>query len=334
MENSPGSRRAIYAQPQEIARLSSDETENVEATAHALESAGRIILTGTGTSFHAAALGAWQLRAVGMEAWAVSSYDLSHASVPARASDLIVVVSHRGTKRFSREIAERASAPTVVITGEGSPLRGSVTTLHTVPQETSSMHTVSFTSAIFLLLRIASACATHQDRSDAGALQQAVAEAPEVLSRALSHSGAIRAVTANMEDHGRPLWLVGPGPLRIIAREGALKCKEGAYARAEGFGSEEFLHGPYVALQPGDQLVQIGQGDRAEDVLRIADGIGVHRFAIEDPRPKGPVILRALATVVPVQLLALELATLWNVDADSFRSGEEPFRKLEDQLTL
>ena len=61
----------------------------------------RILLVGTGTSWHAANIGAWFLRAAGVEAWAVQAADAAlHAPAPAPATALILL-SHRGTKRYT-----------------------------------------------------------------------------------------------------------------------------------------------------------------------------------------------------------------------------------------
>ena len=62
-------RETIASQPDELRRLLDDQAGVAEA-ADRLRGR-RLLLVGTGTSWHAANIGAWFLRAGGVEAWPV-----------------------------------------------------------------------------------------------------------------------------------------------------------------------------------------------------------------------------------------------------------------------
>ena len=63
----------IASQPGELRRLLGDDAA-IGPAAERLRGR-RVLLVGTGTSWHAASIGAWFLRAAGMEAWAVQAMD-------------------------------------------------------------------------------------------------------------------------------------------------------------------------------------------------------------------------------------------------------------------
>jgi hypothetical protein len=80
----------------------------------------------------------------------------------------------------------------------------------------------------------------------------------------------------------RLLEFTGAGINAWTAAEGALKTRETSYVATEGLSAEQLLHGPGVALRPGDGLVALdgggaGSGTGAEmgaDGGVTADGAG------------------------------------------------------------
>jgi len=75
------------------------------------------------------------------------------------ADDALVLISHRGSKRFSNEALERFASKSdawVVVTGEGSAFEGAGA-IRTCPQEKSSVHTASHTGAMVRLAQLARA---------------------------------------------------------------------------------------------------------------------------------------------------------------------------------
>jgi DNA-binding MurR/RpiR family transcriptional regulator len=82
------------------------------------------LLAGTGTSFHGALAGQFILRSAGFEAWALRAFELANYPPALRPDDGLILLSHRGSKRFSRESLEsfaHESQRWIAITGEGSP---------------------------------------------------------------------------------------------------------------------------------------------------------------------------------------------------------------------
>ena len=74
----------------------------------------------------------------------------------------------------------------------------------------------------------------------------------------------------------RLVELIGAGPNGWTAQEGALKIREAAYIAAEGLSSEQFFHGPSVALDEQDTLVVLdGGGPAAGRTEAIAGAVEV-----------------------------------------------------------
>src|SRR5205823_8411136 len=109
------------------------------AAAERLRGAARIFLVGTGTSFHGAIAGQFMFRSAGIEAWAVRAFEFAAYPPAFRDGDGLILLSHRGNKRFSRDSLDRFARDSqrwVVITCEGSAIDGGGI-VRTVEQEKS-----------------------------------------------------------------------------------------------------------------------------------------------------------------------------------------------------
>ena len=139
----------------------------------------RILLVGTGTSWHAANQGAWLLRAAGAEAWAVQAVDAAEHGPRPAAGDALLLLSHRGTKRYTNTVLERARAEgteTVVISGRGAPGAD----IETSEPERSAAFTGSHLGALMRVAQIAVALG-----ADLGRVEQV----PDVVAAVLDAPG-------------------------------------------------------------------------------------------------------------------------------------------------
>ena len=225
----PGSylKATLEGQPAELARLLADDSAARAATR--LRDCSRILLAGTGTSFHGALAGQFILRSAGFEAWAVRAFELSNYPPALRKDDGLILLSHRGNKRFSRDSLEsfaHKSHHWIAITGEASPLEGEGV-VRTVAQEKSPVHTASHTSAMFRIAQIAAALGRP-------AWQNRLADLPRLVQQAVERGNRVAADIDRTEF--RPVThFVGGGPARATAYEGALKLREASHlVSAEG----------------------------------------------------------------------------------------------------
>jgi glucosamine--fructose-6-phosphate aminotransferase (isomerizing) len=242
----------LEGQPQDLRRLLADG--GATAAAERLHAATRIFLVGTGTSFHGALAGQFILRSAGREAWAVRAFEFANYPPHFRNGDALILLSHRGSKRFTCEALERfqqSSGRWIAITGEGSKLDGEGI-LRTVEQESSPVHTASHTGAMLRLAQLACALGRPQWRSQ-------LDEVPGAVTATVALRGQVAEALATF-DLERSVHFVGGGPARANAYEGALKIREAAHrVVAEGHELEGLLHGPLISVQHDHSVVLMAQ---------------------------------------------------------------------------
>lgn len=295
-------RETIATQPAQLRRLL-DDTAGVADAAERLRGR-RVLLAGTGTSWHAANVGAWFLRAAGAEAWAVQAMDAAlHGPRPA-AADCLILLSHRGTKRYTSQVLERAradGAATVTISGRGAPGAD----IETVDPERSAAFTASHLGALMRLAQIAVAL---------GAELGGLDEVPDAVA------AVVEGDPVGVSPPVRALELVGAGPNQWTAAEGALKIRETAYVAAQGLSVEQYLHGPSVAAGAADTLVCLDGGGPGQErllaVARSAESCGVAVRVIGAEAPSE--LLSVFPLTAVVQLIALEAAESLGTNPDSF----------------
>jgi glucosamine--fructose-6-phosphate aminotransferase (isomerizing) len=296
-------RETMWRQPADLRALIADG-EVSERAAERLRGR-RVLLVGTGTSWHAAGHGAALLRLAGADAWPLAALDVAlegPALEPAR--DALILLSHTGAKRYSAQVlgdALERGVPTVAIGGIGAP----GVDLETVEIERSETYTASHLGALLRLAQLAEAL---------GATLGDVAAVPDAVAHALA------SPREPVEPPRRLLEFVGAGTNAWTAAEGALKTRETSYVATEGMAVEQYVHGPSVAVGPLDQLVVLDGGgpwrsrhDEAAEATADSGAV-VHRvdeLALGEPLSIFPLTAR-------VQRIALELAEALGTNPDTF----------------
>ena len=342
---------AIYAQPGALRLATRGQDDALEAAAARLRAQERVLLAGVGSSWHAALVGALLFAhagRLGHRARAFAASELAGYWPEPDARTALVVLSHRGRTRAALEALARAKAggaTGVAVSGKGAAgLAAADFTLHTVEQEASGCHTVSYTCALWLLAALAARVGGDE------AFAHELEELPDLLATLLGQE-AWEELAARYA--GRPrYWVVGGGPNAATAYEGALKLAEASHATALGLECEQFLHGPLAALEPADVVVLLAPPGasraRCLDVARAAHAVGAPLLALapEDDRelaalaaetialPPVPELLSPILAVVPLQLLAYHLAVHHGVNPDTLRAEEPAHARARAAFTL
>jgi glutamine---fructose-6-phosphate transaminase (isomerizing) len=293
---------------------------DVARPAGVLAAAGRIVLVGTGTSLHAAELGAMMIDAAGRDArWYPAAAWARWSSGP-RPGDALLVLSHTGETAYAaraRADALAAGVPVVSVTGVG---RGWPEAIETVAPDESHTYTVSYTATLAVLARLA-----HELGAADGSPAQ-VAQAAAAVRRACADPG-----TEEVAVPARSLAIAGCGPWGITAREGALKVREGARMLAEGFDTDRLLHGGAVPLTAADGLVLLEPAADPDGLTAAlgsaaeAEGVPVSVLAATDG-DRLPPLLAQIPMTVRLQLLAELFARLrrQNPDVAIVGAWDEP----------
>src|ERR1700720_1813206 len=284
---------AIHAQPALIEKVLA-RRDAIKRAADAMAEKERITFVGIGTSLHAAQIAElWMREFTAGRIWPhfEQSFELVNHPVAFGPRDAVVVITHTGTTTASiaaLRAARAAGALTIAITGEmsGAEIRGADFHIETCDQEVSFAYTKSYTTALaalaLMILRVAERKKLLASKIDLSAVERI----PEFIRQAFTLEPQIREIAKKIAPLSR-IVLFGAGVGWPTAREGALKIKESCYIAAEGFETEEVLHGPFSEIDSRAALIGLlserPSDDRARQILRAAGELKTLRVAVATP---------------------------------------------------
>ena len=335
--------RTMHGQPDAIRRMLSDGWEGAAQAADRLMGAEQVYVAGIGTSYHAALMGGWLLRAAGARAIAVHSFDFAHypENFPITDRDAVIVMAHTGVKQFSSRAIERASSAGASVLSIGSRSAehpGSQLVLRTTEREKSAAYTASHLAAMTALAQVATELGARTGSPQTEAFRGALGQLPDQVAEILARESGVLPVAREAIE--RQTYVTGAGPNETAAIEAVIKVREAAYGRIDALALEQFLHGPIVAFNAGDLAVVIQVDGAAEhrvaEVAAVLHAMGgklwvVGRAIERVPDatvfavPSAPELLSPLLTVVPMQLLAYHMAALKGINPDTFRRDDPKY---------
>ena len=343
---------AIYAQPGAIRLVLRNNAGILRTVAARLKTADRILLSGIGTSWHACLVGELllaQIGGLGHRVRAFHSFEFRNYWPDPDPKTAVIVVSHRGTKRFSLEALQKAKAGSgigVAITGVGSGegLKIADYTLTTVEQENSAAHTISYTAAMSLLAALAAEIGDDQEA------RHALGAIPDQMAVLLGQE-SWEELTARFRDR-RCYYFVGGGPNTPTAYEAALKMNEANYTTTVGMNCEQVLHGPWAAMEAEDLVFLIAPPgpsyERCLALARVASEVGTPVVGIVEEGdselsalcahtvtlPPIPELLTPILSVVPLQLFTYHLALHRGINPDTMRAHQPAHGRARAGLSL
>ena len=344
--------QTMQRQPDAIQRLLDEGWAQAQQAASLLGPARRVFVVGIGTSLHAAMVGAWLLRAAGVDARAVPSFDfaLYPDSYSLTAEDAVVVMAHTGVKTYSAVAMQRANAAGARVLSVGSLTAehpGSALILRTVEREQSAAYTASHLAAMTVMAQVATILGEERGAAGVDGFRGALAGLPEQIAGVLAREGAIAPVAEDAL--ARQIYAIGAGPNEATALELVIKAREAALVPIDALHAEQFLHGPMVAFNAGDLLVAIAVPgaayDRVAGICAVAAAMGGNLWIVGTgvaatpdatlfSLPELPELLSPLLAVAPMQLLAYTMAALRGTHPDTFRRDDPRYKEAFGLLTL
>lgn len=278
------------------------------------------------------------------------SFEFVSYPPPLTDEDLVVVMVHSGTKRYSTEalsLAREAGAMTAIVTSLTSEARleQADVVVRTTYRDRSSAFTVSHTGAMTALALAAS-------RTPEGErIGRALDALPDTVAKALEREPEVRELVERFREYG---WycFAGWGPNAPSAYEAALKINVAAYDVATAFQLEQLLHGPFVATGPRCAVIlvappgpgygrslEIGRAVKAtgaglaglvedgdDDMATVADTVIGLPSVIEELSP--------IVYVTPLQLLTYWLALDRGRNPDTFRLDDPTHLAASEHYSL
>lgn len=336
--------QTMHRQPEDLRRVLDTGWEPARQAADLISGARRVFVTGIGTSYHASLVGAWLLRAGGADARAVVSFDFATypESYPVGADDAVIVMAHTGVKSYSALAMQRAAESGATVLSVGSLTAehpGSRLVLRTVEREKSAAYTSSHLTAMTVLAQVATELGAGF-RDDLGRL-------PDQVAEVLSRQDEVRPIARDAVS--RRVYASGAGPNEATATELVIKAREAAYGHVDGLPVEQFLHGPMVAVNAGDLAVVVhvpgAAAERVGQVAAVLDAMGAHLWLVGQgvaatPKatvftlPETPEMISPLLAVVPMQILAYQMAVEKGLNPDTFRRDNPVYKDAFGLLKL
>ena len=340
--------KEIFEQPKAIADtllgritgLDGEVTKGIN-----LDGIDKVVIVACGTAYNAGLVGKYAI-----EKWANISVDVELASEyryrePAVDSKtLLVHISQSGetmdtlmAMRYAKEHGARVFA---VCNTNGSTIpRESDAVLYThAGPEIAVASTKAFETqlvAMYLLALHLGRVRGTIDKKLMVQIEAELAELPAKVEQVLETVEPLRALTRKFKDSTSMLFL-GRHVGFPVALEGALKLKELAYMHAEGFAGGELKHGPIALIDKGTPVIAIMPAEGSLLAEKMASNIqevkarGAVIIAIADAPlasadhlvriPKTHEFLAAVLAVVPLQVIAYEMAVARGNDVDQPRN--------------
>jgi glutamine---fructose-6-phosphate transaminase (isomerizing) len=347
--------KEIHEQPETVraamrGRLSKDEATAVfgglNLTPRQLQRVNRIVLTGCGTSWHAALVGEYlieQFARLPVEVEYAS--ELRYRNPPIDDGTLLFAITQSGetadTLAALREMKRKGHPTLAICNVVGSTIANEADGgiyLHAGP-EIGVASTKAFTSqcVVLALLALYFGRLRHMSYEDGVEFIDGLNQLPDLVAKALETDAAARVIAERYRQASTFLYL-GRQFNFPVALEGALKLKEISYIHAEGYPAAEMKHGPIALVDPlTPSVFIIPQGKVYEKVILNLEEIKARRgpvIAISSPGdervrhladevleiPEVPEFLQPIVSVIPLQLLAYHIACLRGCDVDKPRN--------------
>ncbi|MGH9921259.1 MAG: glutamine--fructose-6-phosphate transaminase (isomerizing) [Nitrososphaerales archaeon] len=313
--------KEINEQKHTIASTLFSKDPNINEFCDIVADAKRVILTGSGTSYHAALIAKQLLsKHAGIHCEAVISSEFQYASGLFGKDSVLVPISQSGETADLLQVVKAAKADktkilSIVNVPTSSLARSSDLFLEmNCGPEIGVAATKSFTAQLGLIYRITEILSGKKlapNRSDVERL----------VSRVLNDSKNVANIADKIKYIGN-IYILGRGLHFPIALEGALKLKELVYVHAEGLPAGELKHGPLALMDENTTVIMLNPDDETyNDTLsnvheikaRGARVIGVSNINsnkydnwIKIPKTKD--IMYPVLEVIPLQLLSYHTA--------------------------
>src|SRR5262245_43748610 len=338
-----------------LGRVSQDSgkvfLEEMKVSDAALQAVERVTILACGTSWHAALVGKFmieRLARVHVDVDYGSEYRYRQPIVSKNTLAMVITQSGETADTLAalRE-AKKDGAPSVAICNVVGSMATRETdgTIHThAGPEIGVASTKAFTSQLVALylfaLRLAQVRGVLTPETSKPHVD-ALLQLPQFLEQTLKIAPEVEEVASRFYNRTDFLYL-GRGINYPIALEGALKLKEISYIHAEGYPAGEMKHGPIalidermpvVTIAPQDHVFEKMIGNMQEVKARGGSVIAVTqrgddklRAVLDSARdvilevPRTPELLTPIVMVLPLQLLAYDIAVRRGCDVDQPRN--------------
>jgi glucosamine--fructose-6-phosphate aminotransferase (isomerizing) len=346
--------KEIYEQPRAISdtlagRVSDSgrvTLDDLDLDPAVLRGIDKVFVLACGTSYHAAmtakyAIERWTRLPVEIDIASEFRYRdpvLDHRSLVIGISQSGETIDTLAAVRYARAQGARLIGVSNVV--DSALARESDAVLYTrAGPEIGVAATKTFTTQLVAMQLLGLHLAQVRGAMDPGAIELLVRDLlalPGQVEEVLVMSEELSRLCREWSDV-RDVFFLGRSGDFPVAMEGALKLKEIAYIRAEGYAAGEMKHGPIALIEPGVLVVGVATDShvrsktlsnmeemraRGATILLVAEegdeigSVADHVITV----PRGPDLICTVTAVVPLQLLAYHMAARKGLDVDKPRN--------------
>nr|MBA3275210.1 SIS domain-containing protein [Chloroflexia bacterium] len=250
--------REMAEQP-DVIRAQIADPESTRRLAERIGRADHVILTGCGSAFYAARIGAtWLARLAGKRTLAVAASEFDEIAPFLNDRSLVIAITQSGETADILEAMRTAKQSRTPVIALVNVIHSSAARLadEVIPLLAGRERSVLATKSLLAMLgRLLAA---------SGQLSGTPAEAVQSLNRAartideLSLSDEFESDIAVISDviaKSEHVYIIGKGDGYGVAQEAALKIKEASYVHAEAFAAGELKHGAIALIEPGTPCI-------------------------------------------------------------------------------
>ncbi|MCF7905666.1 glutamine--fructose-6-phosphate transaminase (isomerizing) [Candidatus Gracilibacteria bacterium] len=324
--------KEIFEQKDTIARAINHEDKMLVKAAKLLHSANGAYFVACGTAHKVAMAAEYFFSEVaGRKINVVPASEMPSFEKFVNKKTVIIAVSQSGETADVLEILERGKkrgAKILALTNVESSSIARMANVHLpihAGPEKAVASTKAATAQMALLFLLAFAD-SNQINFGRFVLRSTAASINDLLNP--RYEDRIRRVAKRIIKHDN-LFIIGRGSLYPMALESAIKIQEVSYIHAQGFAAGELKHGPIALIEKGTPCLVLG--DDQETVSNATElkargafiiGVSPTKQSVFDEWLRVPDCngAQAIATIIPVQILAYHLAVLRGLDPDMPRN--------------
>ena len=336
--------KEIYEQPKAIADTLIGRSEGLDLKIK-FKKFEKIVIIACGTAYNAGLVGKYAIEKWGqipVDVELASEYRYREPSLNKKT--LVIPISQSGetmdTLMALRYAKSKGATIFSVCNTNGSTIgRESDSALYTYAgPEIAVASTKAFATQLIAMYLIALEIGKqlgHLSKKDIKSITDQLTALPAKVEQVLETVEPLRELTRKFKDAGSILFL-GRHVGYPTALEGALKLKELAYMHAEGFAGGELKHGPIALIDKGTPVVAIMPTQDSVLAEKMASNIqevkarGAVVIAISEfdfvgadhliRIPTVDLLLQPVLSVVPLQVIAYEMAVARGNDVDQPRN--------------
>jgi glucosamine--fructose-6-phosphate aminotransferase (isomerizing) len=256
----------------------------------AVKERNEFCFTGCGTAFFSAMLGASILSLAENDRFkyeCVQALELSHYHFPISRASVAFGVSHSGITKTTLDALSSVKARGAYSVGithfQSSPISQVADETFVVGNgpDKSRCHTKCYLAGATALTQIGIELLEQRKAAQPAHLQgiqKSLPELPQMASKVLSSTDQRMKELAETLAGKRTIYFAGSGASYPNSLEAALKVMESSYVPAQGFETEQFLHGPWVSLDAESVVFVMATEQRtyrrSVDLVKAATSLG------------------------------------------------------------